>query len=315
MAKTTPQNPGNESVNIADILKKAKGAWKEGKAKAKDMAKGGDFPTFEDGRYITRLVNASVGVSKAGRPQVIWAFQFLGSDYDGQKIRDYSGLNDPQNIAYLIARLGDLGYADPDPDKLVEILTEIEKDKPTCRIRVKTKGAYQNVYIDKVYSEDEEAELAAQDEEEEEVAVDTEDDDDDDEEEAEDEAEEDGEESDDEETESEESDDEEEEEAVEEEEDEDDEDEDEPVMLTTGMKVRAQTKAGEKLGTITGLHEAEGKVTIKLKDGTLLKILVDKIELVEDDTPPPAKAKVAPKKSAPAPAKPIAKVVPKKSKK
>jgi len=155
----------------------------------------------------------------------------------------------------------DLGYELPEQSSgLQDILDDVAQTKPLCKIQLKTKGEFQNLYISKVF--------AAGDEVEGETGV----------------------------TESEpEPEEEPQEEAAEEVEEEVEEDADaDTVDIQPGMTVVVDSAKGKFKGEVLELLEAEGKVRVKLEDGRVLRVGGDKLQAVVDVTPP--EPKIAPKK-------------------
>lgn len=279
--------------SFAKRLKAASGAW--GKAKEAAAAAGSGPTEFEDGRYMARLVKAGLGESAAGRLQVIFHFKFEDDDtpgvpnYGGQVKYDYQGIESEQNMTFFARRIDQLGYEVPDDlTGITDILADIEKEKPLCKIRLKSKGDFQNVYIDKVYGaneeteEDEDADEGDATEEEETV-----------EEEApvkpkkgkkdktpapaEEEEDDDAEDGDDEE---------------EEEEEEADDEEEDGVELTVGMVVMGETSSGTRKGTVLEIKNDEGIARVKMDDnGKVAKIALDKLSIPDEVPEEPVKTK------------------------
>lgn len=342
MAKTAKTSP--LSAAFKKRLKAANKDWKSAREKA---AEGGVGVTeFEDGRYLARLVKAEIAESAGGRLQCVFHFKFekgegtKAEDYGGRVKFDYQGLESEQNLEFLGRRLAQLGYDLPeDLTEIQDILADLMKERPLCKIRLKTKGEFQNVYLDRVVSDEDEEDAADEEDETEESDAADESDDaeetDDEEEEEEappakkskkkaakpepEEEDEDDEEDDDAEEEEEEEEEPpakkkqkaaapapakkskkaapvEEEEEEEEAEEEDDEEESEDVSLEKGMAVVVETaKHGTMKGTVLDILEEEGKVRVKLENGTTLRVGPDKIA-VDDDVPEEPVAK--PKKKA-----------------
>jgi hypothetical protein len=271
-------------VDFKKKLRAANDAWKS--AKTKNAERGAGFVEFEDGRYLARLIKGEIGESQSsGRIQIRWSYRFEDGEYENQTKFDYSGLESEQNLMFLARMLDQLGYEAPDSlDEIEDILTDIEKSKPLVRIRLRTKGEFQNVYLDKVFAtdtEDEDAPAPAGDEEEVAEAEDT-----------------------DPEVESE----------VEVEEPESDvvdevdiEEEDDEVDLAVGMIVVAETSKGDQQGEVIEILDGEGKARVRLTDGKVIRIALDKLGVVdtvpEKPKAPPARAQAAKATPAPAPKK------------
>lgn len=247
--------------NFAKQLKAAQGLWATAKTKA-EAATTSKFTEFEDGRYVARLMGGSIGKSQSsGRLQITWTFKFEEGEYEGQNKLDFSGLETEQNLYWLGLRMRDLGYELPEQSSgLQDILDDVAQTKPLCKIQLKTKGEFQNLYISKVF--------AAGDEVEGETGV----------------------------TESEpEPEEEPQEEAAEEVEEEVEEDADaDTVDIQPGMTVVVDSAKGKFKGEVLELLEAEGKVRVKLEVGRVLRVGGDKLQAVVDVTPP--EPKIAPKK-------------------
>ena len=250
--------------NFTKQLKAAQGLWAAAKTKA-ETAKSSQFTEYEDGRYVARLMGGTVGKSQSsGRLQVTWTFKFEEGEYEGKNKLDFSGLETEQNLYYLGLRLRDLGYELPEKSEaLQEILDDVAATKPLCKIRLKTKGEFQNLFIDKVYAAGDEVQgesgvTETESEETEEAPAETKE--------------------------------EEEEEAEEEEVDE----EADTVDIQPGMAVIVDSAKGKVKGEVLELLEAEGKIRVKLEDGRVLRVTGDKLEAVVDEAPP--EPKVASKK-------------------
>jgi hypothetical protein len=284
MAKTA-STPVPAASTFAKKLKAANANWAAAKERAASSA--GGIPEFDDGRYIAQLVDAKIGESQAGRMQVVFKFVFQDTPYEGQHKLDFQGIETEQNLEFLAKRLSQLGYELPDDlPGIADILTDINESKPLCKIHLKTKGDYQNVYLDKVLGES-----ADEDED----------------------ATEDGDETEAEETVEEEEEApapppakkskktaappppaEEEEEAEDEEAGEEEADDDDAVELTAGMTVEAETSKGTVTGKVLAILEAEGKVRIQPDNGgAVLRVALDKVSVVEDapEEPPAKKSK------------------------
>jgi hypothetical protein len=298
--------------------------------KAKEAAASGGYEEFDDGRYEMRCVDAKIGISKNKRVQAVLTWKFLNGDYKGKEKLDFEGLTE-DHLEYLLRKLDAMGYDTAEIEDLEsdlnKIFADIKKEKPKCRVRIKTKGEFQNVYVDGPLDEEsgDEDEEDEEDEEEDEEEKPKKgkgkkskkkDEDDDEEEEDEEEEDEDEEESgdeeadDDEEDEEEDEDEEEEkpkkkgkkkskkdedEDEEEEEEDEEDDEEEEvedEVDIVVGSIVKATSKKeGKVKGEVIELFEGDGKVLIKTDKGKTLKLKAEQITSVEESP-----AKSVPKK-------------------
>lgn len=131
-------------------FKQAASMWERARERAQTENK---FENeLEDGRYIACLSEAKIGESQSsGRLQVAWTFIISEGEYKGQTKRSYDGLESEDNLMWLGRKLVQLGYEIPeDLEEVKSVLEAITKDKPIVRVRLKTKGEFQNVYIDQV---------------------------------------------------------------------------------------------------------------------------------------------------------------------
>lgn len=139
--------------------------------KAKETASEGGFEEFNDGKYRMMATDAKIGVSKNKRVQVVITWKFLEGDYKGKQKLDFEGLTE-EHLPYLLRKLEAMGYDTSEltdlEDELKQILDDIKKSKPKCKVSLKTKGEFQNLYVNGVLGEDDEAEEDEDDEEEEE---------------------------------------------------------------------------------------------------------------------------------------------------
>lgn len=100
-----------------------------------------------DGKYLCRVEEVELKESKAGKPMLAQRLLILDGKYKGRKLFRNSMLVTEENVKYLkkdlitlgieLERLSDL------PNHLNSLL-DIE-----VQVTVKTKGEYQNVWIDK----------------------------------------------------------------------------------------------------------------------------------------------------------------------
>lgn len=115
----------------------------------------GDFERLPDGIYISRLVSAEIGQSKTSdKWQVV--YQHVIIDGDNMNFLNYSfqGLEGNRSMEFLARGLKSYGIdpGDVQLDKLPAILEELAAARPVCKIKLVTKGEFQNTYVDKVLS-------------------------------------------------------------------------------------------------------------------------------------------------------------------
>jgi len=237
-------------------LDAAKKLWKAAKTEAESSL--GGFTDIPDGRYLARLMKTEVTESKSsGRLQVAWSYKVVEGDFENEMKISFDGIETAQNLAFLARAMKRFGFTSlpDDLDEVIALLEELSKRKPLCRITLKTRGEFQNVYVDKVFDPDDESEALAD-------AEATED-----------------EESEEEEEESEE----EEEEEESEKEEEEEEEEEEPVELSVGMSVSFETKGGRVSGTVVEILSKDDKVRVKTADGKILRVPIDGLEYDEPE--------------------------------
>ncbi len=127
-------------------LRNLKKHWKAANA---NKGKGGGFDEYEDGRYMTTITDADLGESKSGsREQIMIEYTFQEGTYANKTKRDYIGLDSEMGCQIAVNTLTKLGIEVEDPSQLEGKLKEIIGK--VCRIQLKTKGEYQNIYILKV---------------------------------------------------------------------------------------------------------------------------------------------------------------------
>jgi hypothetical protein len=300
---------------MSDFKKKlaaAGSSWKNAKKRVSEN-RGSTFVDYDDGKYIAKLTKAELTESESsGRLQVDFSWRFEEEPYEGKIKHAYQGIETEDNMYYLGRDLERLGYELPDDlNDLPETLEAITAEGIIARIALKSKGDFQNVYIQKLINQDdddaddeavdEEAEAEPTEADEEEV------------EETDEETEDEGEEEADEE-EADDADAEEEDEEEAEEEEAEEEGDEEVIEIEVGQRVQAETAKGREPGEIIEILEDLNKVRVKLDSGKVVRLDPDKIEIEVAPTPPAPKAKTPPKaapkpepkapakKAAPAPA-------------
>ena len=132
---------------------------KKGFKEQQEKAKEGGFD-YEDGVYFAQLVGLEFAEAKqSGRPQLEWTWLFLEGDNKGKKTMDFDGLDREDALVWVMRKLSQLGYAIDElqsPEELVDLVDEIVEEKICAKIRLKTKGEYQNLLIDRVVENSEE---------------------------------------------------------------------------------------------------------------------------------------------------------------
>jgi hypothetical protein len=153
MAKAKGKAVKEASKGFASKLSKLDGAWKE--AEQNPLA---GFVTWEDGKYTARLVSAEVCESEnSGRLQVKFGFQ--NEEVEEEDIHyKFCGLdveNNPDCLRFLHKDITSMGYEPPKNlgKHLEPLLETMVEDSPLVRIQLKTKGEFQNTYINGVVEE------------------------------------------------------------------------------------------------------------------------------------------------------------------
>ena len=222
------------------------------------------------------MTNAQICESRSsGRLQIQWTWTISDGEFEKDTKLDFDGLETEDNLVFLGRKLSRFGYDLPeDITEIADILEELIDKQPLARIRLKTKGEFQNVYVDKLMGSvpiddgDDGADPESLDDEDSGDVDDGSGDETDDSR---------GDEPD-----------------MDEPDDElDDESDEQPVEI--GMRVVATTKKGEEVGEIIEIIESEGKCRVKLDTGRTVRIDVNKLES-EPIQEPPEKASRSSKK-------------------
>lgn len=114
------------------------------------------FTRHPDGLYISLLKSVELGESKAGKAQITWVYIFKDGDLIGKEQRDFDGLERDDAFYWLGIKLRNFGVdpASMRPRDLPGILEEISSQKKLVKLRLKSKGEYQNCYVEKVLPDD-----------------------------------------------------------------------------------------------------------------------------------------------------------------
>ena len=140
-------------MNMSAWLKSMEDKWQESVETAKA---GGQYERHPDGRYTTRLTNWELGETNDGKGVHKITFTIISGDLEGETLYSTNGLEGDRSLEFLAKDLARFGY-DPETFKLrsvPKILAEITEKKPVVKVLAKTKGEYQNVYIQKVMDDD-----------------------------------------------------------------------------------------------------------------------------------------------------------------
>jgi len=134
-------------------LEKAKKLFKAAK-EVSTSSGGGDLP---DAAYKSKVIDAKgpMESKNKGTLQAIIQFEITAGEYKGEKVMQFSNLENEIGMGILIRTLNLCGYDVEDFDGIESALLEMKKDKPQLRIVLKTKGEYQNINVNKVLTGDE----------------------------------------------------------------------------------------------------------------------------------------------------------------
>lgn len=141
-------------------LQEANKLWNESKQAAEEMGSGFGNE-LADGRYLCTIVGAELGEAQtSGRLQVIWKFKILEGDEKDQETWAFQGLDTVQGQSFFHRDLARLGYEAPEEiSDLSPVLKQIVKAKLILYVQVKTKGDFQNKYINKLVTPEEAEEI------------------------------------------------------------------------------------------------------------------------------------------------------------
>jgi len=231
--------------------------------------------------HMVRLQKAFGSTNSKGA-YLQFDFKFIDDPYKGQSKALFQNMQTDENLYHAARLMSQFGYEMPDSvTEIVALLNAITNEKPLCRITIKTKGEYQNVYLDKVIAEDEDDEGAEADEEDDTEGTDG------------DEAEETDEDTEEAEDEEEAAEDDEEEE---EEEDAEEADEDDEAEIEVGMRVEAETAKGTRSGVVHKIDEAADLIKIRDDAGKIFSVAPDKVSILAEvpETPKGIKTPAAP---------------------
>lgn len=132
-------------VNIEAELKELESAWSE----AED--RGDQFGDIPDGTYQVKITKATINKSQSSkRLQISWEFTIISGDLKNRKKFAHDGLETKENMDYVKTRLARLGV-DVEGTKLGDMPEILESViGKTCEIKVKTRGDFQNAYVQKL---------------------------------------------------------------------------------------------------------------------------------------------------------------------
>ena len=110
------------------------------------------FPEIPDGRYSCCITDTRLKQSRNGNPMLSWTLSILDNGQEGRLLFHHNVLNNEFSVARLKQDLHacglDLDSITQLPDSIINLIGR------KITVRVKTKGAYQNIYIDGLIPED-----------------------------------------------------------------------------------------------------------------------------------------------------------------
>lgn len=282
-------------------LAKASKSFKTAKQRAKEE---GGFPELPDGKYMSVLQSCELKDSAAGDSYLVMQFKISDGEFKGQVQSKWIRFESEDDQVWLIRDLERFGIQLEDLSELEEVAKLLNDSKAEVKISLKTKDSGQFMYVDKVMSEIDAGDFAAEESNDDDEGEEENDEEDEDEDPAiaSDDSDDDEEESDDEEDEA-------------EEDEEEEEESDEAVKV--GMEAAFEGKGGKEIkGKIIAILEETEEVKIKSGDKTYTvkaeRLYIPEVDEVEeeeeeeeesDEAVKPAKKAVAKKKTASAPAK------------
>ena len=146
--KRKDEDEDAKPVDVESELEELEGAWDE----AED--KGDSFGDIPDDKYQSKVSGARIVKSQSsGRMQIAWEFTIISGEYKNRKKWAYDGIETKENLDYVKTRLARLKLNIP---KKIKDLPEVLEAAIglTCEIQVKTRGDFQNVYVNKLIDVD-----------------------------------------------------------------------------------------------------------------------------------------------------------------
>jgi len=117
----------------------------------------GGYENLPDGRYIAALSKAYIRESEKGDLYVVLHFVVEEGDHDGSIVYDWNRIETEDGLYYTRQKLLKMGADVPDKlAKLEDCLSDLQDGEPRVRLQLKTKGDFQNVYLDRLLDSDDE---------------------------------------------------------------------------------------------------------------------------------------------------------------
>ncbi len=137
------------SSKLKGLLKKANSKYKKVKA-AETSGFGND--AVEDGNYTANFTKGEIK-EQSGKGVVVFTYTISDDGAEGEEISSRYNLATDENISYLKRDLGKFvdGADELDLEEELEgTLSDMAEASPECKISVRTKDGFQNVYLNKV---------------------------------------------------------------------------------------------------------------------------------------------------------------------
>jgi hypothetical protein len=123
-------------------------SWADAGADSGDT--GTDYDPVPDGPYVCVVDKVEFRESKSGNPYLNWVLIINGGSHDGRWLFKRNMLANAQNMSFLKRDIAACGCSVP--DKLSDLDLKSLLDRKV-KITKKTKGDFENIYIDKLVSE------------------------------------------------------------------------------------------------------------------------------------------------------------------
>ena len=120
------------------------------KADDVDTDTGTDYEAVPDGPYVCVIDKVEFRESKSGNPYLNWVLIIDGGPHDGRWLFKRNMLANAQNMLFLKKDIAACGCVVP--EKLSDFKLESLLDLKV-KVSKKTKGDFENIYIDKVIAE------------------------------------------------------------------------------------------------------------------------------------------------------------------
>ena len=135
---------------VAKALRSLEGSWEQSEPKSA----GGNV---DDGDYTCKLTEMVIGLSKKKRLQVVTSFEIDDGKNEGETIMKFDGIDNDVSMSWFKGYCEVLGLEIPEDigDLPQAIADYLEENNDTLfTLRLKTKGEYQNIFLQGVLDEE-----------------------------------------------------------------------------------------------------------------------------------------------------------------